>query len=419
MDLRPAWLPLIENIGLHNDAYLAPGEFAVELSRLAFDDATSVGKGVTWLGVYAHATDVHGDRGNYCGVGIWLTEGIVVDTESALRLLFALIEVLPESVPKDGSQTLIGDFSHHCVQALSWIAENHVVLGKLSDPLGIPFANSYQSARKYVLLEEVFTPTVLPGMLVDAIDILCVTDVPGRTSSYIFVSGGESSIDAQIPPSRRFAGITSMPGAARPHLTLVQCIANIKAEAENAVADLADVASEATRSVSELSNAIARVEAERDSAMRSLEEAESLLDEATQNSPSSSLLRDTPLPLVSDQFWSQFDHRVKAALASKFALGDSQTVLRSEGLHFSRNDPGSEALVSQLTKQVDRLGGFLTRFAQIATQQNSTQQYSSSSADDFEDLRQLRPQISWPWCVAAFLSGAVFAYLVLRVIKVI
>src|SRR5688572_2334366 len=75
VDTRPSWLPSIENIGLHNDVYLASGEFAVELTRLAFADASKPGSGVTWLGVYATATDISGDRGNYCCVGMWLING--------------------------------------------------------------------------------------------------------------------------------------------------------------------------------------------------------------------------------------------------------------------------------------------------------------------------------------------------------
>lgn len=62
------------NIGLHNDAYLSKGQHAIEVSRLHSDGRP--GTGVTWLGIYGHSTDVYGDRGNYCGIGVWHAGGV-------------------------------------------------------------------------------------------------------------------------------------------------------------------------------------------------------------------------------------------------------------------------------------------------------------------------------------------------------
>lgn len=68
---RPEWLPQPTAVGPRSgEIELRVGEFAVEFSRFQRD-----GRRLTWIGCFCFAADrVYGDRGNCCGVGVWLVE---------------------------------------------------------------------------------------------------------------------------------------------------------------------------------------------------------------------------------------------------------------------------------------------------------------------------------------------------------
>jgi hypothetical protein len=68
---RPAGLPEIERIGLDNDVELKPGDWVVDFSRFEMLQRDSIARGVCWLGIYTHAVDTVGDRGNFLGIGVW------------------------------------------------------------------------------------------------------------------------------------------------------------------------------------------------------------------------------------------------------------------------------------------------------------------------------------------------------------
>lgn len=89
---RPAWLPSSDSVGLHNEVELASGEYVVELARVANAEHR-----ITWIGCFTHAVDkVHGDRGNYCGVGVWLVDAWPLYATHIVNALFRLCGLLTE-----------------------------------------------------------------------------------------------------------------------------------------------------------------------------------------------------------------------------------------------------------------------------------------------------------------------------------
>jgi hypothetical protein len=81
---RPKILPPLDVVGLKStEAELATGDYALELSLFRCD-----GRLVTWLACYTRGFDLqHGDRGAYCGVGIWLVDAVVVHSSHLIAFL--------------------------------------------------------------------------------------------------------------------------------------------------------------------------------------------------------------------------------------------------------------------------------------------------------------------------------------------
>lgn len=92
---RPSNLPTVEKTGPRSsEIEFSPGDFAYEISRWH-----EAGVSIYWLGCFAHAPDrTHGDRGNYCGVGIWFLGCVPVHVSRFLDVL----RVMTENISKDG-----------------------------------------------------------------------------------------------------------------------------------------------------------------------------------------------------------------------------------------------------------------------------------------------------------------------------
>lgn len=108
-DARPAWVPAFERVGLHNDVYPAPGQFIADLSRFPRRPAHGGAPTATWYGIYGHAVDLHGDRGVFCGVGLWVAGSALVDSESIYDMLLSLTDMLQRTRRDDGRPTAAFD----------------------------------------------------------------------------------------------------------------------------------------------------------------------------------------------------------------------------------------------------------------------------------------------------------------------
>lgn len=87
---RPAYLPSHESVGLTNEAHLMEEDYCVEFLRRRSND-----RKVAWLAVHVPAVDdVYGDRGNYCGVGVWFVESSPCAVFKLLDALMQLARVL-------------------------------------------------------------------------------------------------------------------------------------------------------------------------------------------------------------------------------------------------------------------------------------------------------------------------------------
>ena len=233
---RPSWLPAIECIGLHNDAYLSKGQHGIEVSRLKFSDGRP-GTGVTWLGIYGHSTDVHGDRGNYCAIGVWYAGGVVIDVERTLRTLQALIELLQESQPSGASPSLSPEFSSNCQEAVDWVRKS-AVLGVITCRRGMPYGNPYSASRVFVQLDSELNQSAV-GEVASAIDCLCLTDLPAPGSSVLFVAGDEGSISSSVQENKRMKGVRSLAAGERPRLAFIKTLIGAEAASRASADELA------------------------------------------------------------------------------------------------------------------------------------------------------------------------------------
>jgi hypothetical protein len=87
---RPSYLPSYESVGLANEALLREDDYCVEFIRRCVDN-----RKIGWLAVHVPAVDeVYGDRGNYCGVGVWLVECAPCAVFKLLDALMQLARVL-------------------------------------------------------------------------------------------------------------------------------------------------------------------------------------------------------------------------------------------------------------------------------------------------------------------------------------
>jgi hypothetical protein len=91
---RPSWLPSRDAVGLHNEIELKAGDYAVEVARFR----EKSGRRITWIGCFTHAVDkIHGNRGNYCGAGVWLLDTFPLYATLIISGLEGLCRVLIES----------------------------------------------------------------------------------------------------------------------------------------------------------------------------------------------------------------------------------------------------------------------------------------------------------------------------------
>ena len=89
--LRPSFLPSPEVIGLKStEAELAAGEFAIEIASFAI-----CAEPISWIACYTRGRDLqHGDRGSYCGVGIWVVGATLKHARHLVNVLAGATENL-------------------------------------------------------------------------------------------------------------------------------------------------------------------------------------------------------------------------------------------------------------------------------------------------------------------------------------
>jgi hypothetical protein len=229
---RPSWLPASDRVGLHNDVFPGPGQWVADYSRFEYADGkVSPHHGLTWIGVYTHAVDIYGDRGNFCGVGAWLLEGVVLNHEHVVETLLALTEFLQANLPEDGIAQLPELFDLNCEKALKYLCEE-CVLGHAQSLAGLPAAGHHSAECSYVVLPQ---KTLDASELAPVFDVLAVADVPVRTPRVLFIAGEDVKFDAKVRANKRLSGFQSVLGAERANDVLVGNIIGVGFKIQQAV----------------------------------------------------------------------------------------------------------------------------------------------------------------------------------------
>lgn len=86
---RPDYLPSAESVGLHNEVILRGDDYSLEVVRFNAE------RKITWIGYFISSQDKdYGDRGNYCGVGVWLVNYLPIHISALIDSLAALTSLL-------------------------------------------------------------------------------------------------------------------------------------------------------------------------------------------------------------------------------------------------------------------------------------------------------------------------------------
>ena len=122
---RLGGLPTPDKVGpKSSEIELAPGDYAFEISRWSQPDSD-----VLWIGCFTHTTDrTHGDRGNYCGAGIWLIDCVPINISHFLNFLKSLTDNIARGGgPAESDQIRTARFLVE-LPSLGWTTESNRVL---------------------------------------------------------------------------------------------------------------------------------------------------------------------------------------------------------------------------------------------------------------------------------------------------
>lgn len=208
---RPDWLPAVDRIGLQNDVYLAPGQHVIDFSRLCRTDG---GGGVGWIGIYAYGKDLYGDRGNFCGVGVWLIDGLVLDHRRLLQVLDALLIPLNGASPPSDPAEIEQRVGDGCRKALGYLAAG--VLGRAAPDVGLGFAGSFDTDSRHICFDETWSvDSDLHRLLAEIFDALTLAEIKLKPVRLLFVCGRDVRFDSRADPGRRSAGLAGLLGPTR------------------------------------------------------------------------------------------------------------------------------------------------------------------------------------------------------------
>jgi hypothetical protein len=203
--VRPAWAPEFERVGLQNDVYPAAGQFIADLSRFAHAGPDRRVP-VTWYGVYGHAEDLYGDRGVFCGVGLWVAGTSLVDSEPVFDMLLSLVAMLQRARMDDGRPT--AEFDATATRALRFVAEPQAWIGEPHCGGGRPPRAASGTHPVYVTLETPLVPGMrVPVDLTAAADVALLAAPATLPERVLFVPATGVDFDARVAPERVLRGV--------------------------------------------------------------------------------------------------------------------------------------------------------------------------------------------------------------------
>jgi hypothetical protein len=325
---RPGWLPSIDRIGLQNDLYLGPGQHVVDVSRLVGADGTHR---TTWIGLYTHAKDLYGDRGNFCGVGVWLSDGLILDHHGLLHVLNALLVPLNGAAPPSSTNEIDERVAGDCQRALDFLAVN--ALGKTLPGSGQPFAGNYEGDARYICLDEPWAVgSEHHRQMAEAVDALLLAEPRIKPGRLLFVFGSDITFDSRTDPARRSHGMAGLFGPARATklalrgqlvaLAVVAARARaLERDLEAALARQAEFDARQSRLESELADARRDLE-------RHVAEESALLDQAEKQEK------------LSARFWDLVEERLHRSILAGLAANASAPQVPAEPKHAAIDTSG-------------------------------------------------------------------------------
>lgn len=318
---RPGWLPSIDRIGLQNDLYLGPGQHVVDVSRLIGTDGVHR---ATWIGLYTHAKDLYGDRGNFCGVGVWLPDGLILDHHGLLHVLNALLVPLNGAAPPSSTTEIDERIAGDCQRALDFLAAN--ALGKTLPGSGQPFAGNYEGDARYICLDETWAVgSEIHRQTAEAVDALLLAEPRIKPGRLLFVFGSDIKFDSRTDPARRSQGMASLFGPARAAKLALRgqlvALASVSARARALERDI----EAAHARQAELDARQSRLESELADAQRNLErhvaEERTLLDQTEKQEK------------LSARFWDLVEERLHRSILAGLAANTPAPPVPAEPKH--------------------------------------------------------------------------------------
>ncbi len=302
---RPDWLPAVDRIGLQNDIYLAPGQHVIDFSRLCRSDG---GGGVGWIGIYAYGKDLYGDRGNFCGVGVWLIDGLVLDHRRLLQVLDALLIPLNGASPPSDPAEIEQRVGDGCRKALGYLAAG--VLGRAAPDAGLGFAGSFDTDSRHICYDETWSvDSELHRSLADVFDALTLAEIKLKPVRLLFVCGRDIRFDPRAEPGRRSAGLAGLLGPTRLASQVIRNQLATAAALEQRAHELRQQLSEAQTREARIAGEQAQLRGELDQVRRQLERY--VADEAEQQRGVETQER------LSALFWDRVEERIGRVVAAR------------------------------------------------------------------------------------------------------
>jgi hypothetical protein len=143
-DKRPSFLPNADSVGLSNEIQLKNPDFAVEVTR------RDNGRNLTWIGVYKSSVDLdYGDRGNYCGIGVWLVDCSPIHTKLLIESLLGLCVHIENVAPSKAFISGVEEF--HRDYLGQYLLSNDLLPTSFS---GLPYFKDRYNSNKYICIDS-------------------------------------------------------------------------------------------------------------------------------------------------------------------------------------------------------------------------------------------------------------------------
>lgn len=181
-DKRPNILPNADSVGLSNEIQLKSPDFAVEITR------RNNGRNLTWIGVYKASVDLdYGDRGNYCGIGVWLVDCSPIHSHILIKSLLGLCAGLENASPSKAFLSSVDEFYRDYL--FKCLISNDVLPTSF---IGLPYFKDRYDKNKYIRLDN-GSPNGL-SLLVNSVRSMIFAKQESEHNRILYIVGNSSKL---------------------------------------------------------------------------------------------------------------------------------------------------------------------------------------------------------------------------------